>query len=102
MPPVQLMRIMLMLLTLFFAHFLGRVYARLRRDRLPWTKGLTWVLRTAVGMFAVLWTGGLDTIGVATMLLGAASLAAGVGVEYRPRKHEEIHLFDDRDQGKKS
>ncbi len=91
--PVQPVRILLLLLALFFAFFLGRVGARLHRRRLPYTKAVTWVLRLLVALGAIWWTRGLDAIAIAAILLSAGSIAAGIYVEGHPRKPEEIHLF---------
>ena len=84
---------MLGLLALFFAHFLGRVGARLHQQKQPYAKALTWFLRTAVALFAVLWTRGLDAVSIVTLALAALSFAGGIYVEMRPHHTEEIHLF---------
>jgi len=96
--PLQLIRIILMFLALFFAHFLGRVIARLRRQKLPYTKGLTWLFRTTVALFGIIWMRGFDLLSILALLLCAAALAAGIWVENRPRKVEEIHLFSNEDR----
>ncbi len=96
--PLQLIRILLVFLALFFAHFLGRVIVRLRRQKLPYTKALTWFLRTTVALFGIIWMRGVDLLSVLTLLLCAVAVAAGIWVESRPRKVEEIHLFSDEDR----
>jgi cytochrome c oxidase assembly factor CtaG len=91
--PIQLLRVVLGILAVFFAYALGRVAARLHRQNQPYSKALTWVLRVAVCVLAVFWRRGLDAISMATLALAAVGIAAGVLVEQRPRHTEEIHLF---------
>jgi hypothetical protein len=93
MVPVQLLRVVLGLLAMFFAYALGRVGTRLRREGQPMRKALAWVLRTAVALGAVVWVRGMDLVGVAILALAALSLAAGILIESRPAKVEQIHLF---------
>ena len=78
---------------MFFAYALGRTLARLHRLRQPLSKALTWILRTVVAVFAILWTGGFDLLGVMLLVLACATLYAGVYFEMRPRKVEQTHLF---------
>jgi hypothetical protein len=100
MRPAQLhfIRIVLLLLAVFFAHFLGRVIARLRRHKLPCTKAITWFLRTAVALFGIVWIRGFDLLSIVALVLCAAAVAAGMWIENRTRKVEEIHLFPDDDR----
>ncbi len=91
--PIQSLRLLVGVLGMFFAYSLGRMATRLRRQGLPMAKAVTWILRTAVVIFALLYGRGFDAIAVAMLCLIAASLAAGVYVETRPRKVDEIHLF---------
>jgi uncharacterized membrane protein YoaK (UPF0700 family) len=91
--PIQLLRVALGILAVFFAYALGRVAARLHRQNQPYSKALTWVLRVAVCVLAVLWRRGLDAISIATLALVAVAFGAGVFVEQRPKHVEEIHLF---------
>jgi hypothetical protein len=78
---------------MFFAYALGRVLIRVRRNRQPFAKAMTWVLRTAAALTALLWTRQFDAVGIVFLGLIALSFAAGVYIETRPRKTEEIHLF---------
>lgn len=87
------MRVALLLLSLFFAHFLGRAGARLHRQKQPYTRALTWFLRTAVALWGIVWTRGFDVLSIVALVLAAASFAAGVYAETRPRQTEEAHLF---------
>ncbi len=91
--PVQLLRVFLGLLAIFFAYELGRVATRLHRAGQPMHRALTWFLRTAVTLGAILWVRGFDILGILALSLVAASIATGVYVELRPRRPEEIHLF---------
>jgi hypothetical protein len=86
---------MLGLLAALFAYSLGRLTIRLRREKQPYRKALTWVLRTVVCVFAVLWQRGLDATSIATLVLVVAAFALGAYLEWRPRHVEEIHLFPD-------
>jgi hypothetical protein len=90
--PIHLLRAALCLLAIFFAFWLARVATRLRRLELPLTKALSWVLRLAVTLLGVLWSGGLDFFGILALALAAAGFALGVWVELRPRNTEEIHI----------
>ena len=78
---------------MFFAYALGRAGTRLRRQGQPMRKALAWALRTAVALGAVVWVRGLDLVGIAMVMLAALSFAAGILIESRPAKVEEIHLF---------
>jgi len=69
------------------------VGVRLHRNKQPYSKALTWVLRITLCVFAVFWRWGLDATSIATLALVAAGLALGVFIEQRPRHDEEIHLF---------
>jgi hypothetical protein len=87
---------MLGLLAMFFGYALGRVAVRLHQSGQPVAKALTWILRISVAVIAILWTGGLDTLGIVLLCLTALSVAAGVYLEMRPKRTEEIHLFPGR------
>jgi hypothetical protein len=91
--PIELLRILLGVLALFFAYALGRTIARLRRRKQPYTKALTWVLRTVVCLFGVLWNRGLDVTSIIFLALSASTFALGYFIEWRPRHVEETHLF---------
>jgi hypothetical protein len=78
---------------MFFAYELGRVWMRLRRNGQPMTKAITWVLRTAVAVFAILYTRGFDALGIVLIVLIVLALAAGAYMEMRPRRVEDVHLF---------
>ena len=91
--PVQPLRILVGLLGTFFAYALGRALVRLHRRKQPFTKALTWILRTVVCLFAVMYTGGFDATGIAVPAAAALGLLGGAYLEWRPRHVEEVHLF---------
>ncbi len=90
------LRLLLGLLALFFGYFLGRVATRQRRQNLPQSRTITWLLRTVVCLAGVLWSRGLDVVSIVFLVLTAASIGTGVYLESRPRHIEETHLFPDR------
>ena len=92
---MQFLRLVVGMLGVLFAYSLGRSVTRLRRNKQPVAKALTWFLRTAAALLAILWTGGFDALGIVLLSLIALSCAAGVYLEKRPRKAEEIHLFNE-------
>ncbi|MGD0200163.1 MAG: hypothetical protein ABSD27_05360 [Bryobacteraceae bacterium] len=92
--PIQVFRVALGMLGFLFAFSLARYGVRLRRAQQPLTKALTWFLRTAVTVTAILWTRGPDAVGVVLMSLIALSFAGGIYTELHPRKPTpEVHLF---------
>jgi hypothetical protein len=86
--PFGLLRGMLGLLCLFFAHFLGRSWIRFRRGSEKISRLIAWTLRTVVTLLGVLWFRPLDAFAIVVIVLGAVSLAAGLFLEWQP-KHEE-------------
>jgi hypothetical protein len=91
--PIQLLRVLLGLLAMFFAYALGRAATRLHNAGQPIARAFTWLLRTVVSLGAILWTRGFDLVGIAMIALSAATLGAGVYVESRPHHSDRIHLF---------
>jgi len=86
---MDLLRVVLGLLCLFFAHFLGRSIVRVRRGQ--GARSLYgWLIRTAIAGGAISWRRGLDDIAIAVFTLAAASLAVGVWDEQRPKKQEDL------------
>ncbi len=94
--PIQLLRIFLGLLAVFFAYELGRMATRLRTAGQPMVRALTWALRTVVALGAIIWTRGFDLIGIVMIVLAVAGLGAGVYMESRPRVREDVHLFTEK------
>jgi hypothetical protein len=90
---MQFLRVLLGLLAMFFAYALGRAATRLHNAGQPIAKALSWVLRTVVALGAILWTRGFDLVSIVMIALAAASLGAGIYLESRPHRTEEIHLF---------
>jgi len=96
--PIQALRVALGLLGMLFAFSLARFGTRLRLAKQPLTRALTWFLRTAVTVTAILWTRGPDALGIVLMSLIALSFACGIYVALHPRKPAEaIHLFPEKD-----
>ena len=87
--PVDFLRVVLGLLCLFFAHFLGRSIIRVRRG-LPARSLYGWLIRTGIAAGAILWHRGLDGVAIAALTLGAASLVVGAWDEQRPKKQEDL------------
>lgn len=87
--PLGLVRLLIGLIALFFAHFLGRSAARLYEGRERLERTLIWVLRTSVALAAVVWGGGLDALAIATLALCGAAFGAGCYSEVRPRAAPE-------------
>ena len=84
-----MLRVLLGLLCLFFAHFLGRSIVRVRRGQRARSL-YGWLLRTVITAGAILWHRGLDTIAIAIFTLAAASLVVGVWDEQRPKDQEDL------------
>jgi hypothetical protein len=87
--PVDILRVVLGLLCLFFAHFLGRSIVRVRRGQRA-RSFYGWLIRTAITGGAILWRRGLDGIAIVAFTLAAASLVVGVWDEQRPKKQEDL------------
>lgn len=86
--PIDLLRGVLGLLCVFFAHWLGRSVARVRRGERP--GGLfRWTVRTVLTGLAVAWRYGMDGIMIAVLIGAAASAALGAWLEWRPPEPEE-------------
>ena len=81
------------LLAMGFAYRLGRAATRLHNAGQPMTRALSWVLRTVATVGAILWVRGFDPIAIVVLAAATASLAAGIYMESRPHRTEEIHLF---------
>lgn len=85
--PIDLLRAVLGLLCVFFAHWLGRSAARARRGG---KHGLfRWTVRTVLTGLAVAWRYGLDGVMIAVLLGAAASAGLGAWLESRPPKPGE-------------
>ena len=88
--PLDILRAVLGLLCVFFAHFLGRSIVRLRRGLQRPRNFYGWLIRMAIAGGVILWRRGFDAISIATLVLAAASLALGVWDEQRPKKQEDL------------
>jgi hypothetical protein len=89
--PISLdaMRVLLGLLCLLFAHFLGRSIIRMRHGQGARSM-YGWLIRMAIAAGGMVWHRGLDGIAIAAFTLSAASLAAGAWDEQRPKKQEDL------------
>jgi hypothetical protein len=87
--PLDLLRVVLGLLCLFFAHFLGRSIVRVQRGQPPRSL-YGWLVRTLIAGGAVIWHRGLDTVAIVILTLTAASLVIGAWDEQRPKKQEDL------------
>ncbi|MCX6618915.1 MAG: hypothetical protein NTZ98_22805 [Acidobacteria bacterium] len=85
-----LFRALVGLLALFFAHYLGRSAAGLHQRREVRARTITWALRTAVCVGAVVWGRGLDALSVVVLLLTAVSVGSGIRRQLRPPKDEGL------------
>ena len=83
------MRVVLGVLCVFFAHFLGRSVVRVRRGR-PARGMYGWILRLTIGGAALMWRSGLDTLAIVMFTMSAAALVIGVWDEQRPKKEEDL------------
>ena len=86
---VEPFQVLLGLLGVFFAHFLGRSGVRLARRQAARARFIAWLLRTAACLYAVVWFGGFRLVSIVVLALAALSLAWGVFDEYRPKKEPE-------------
>ncbi len=98
MPSLYFLRVVLLMLGLFFSFMLGRVGTRLHLEGQPYRKATRWILRVVLVEVAMVWRRPLDLISILGVSLSVACFLVGVRMELHPRKEEEIHLFDkDRD-----
>ena len=93
---MDVLRVFLGLLCLFFAHFLGRSLVRVRRGS-SMRSLYGWLLRTILAAGAILWRRGLDTVAIVIFTISAASLAIGYWDEQRPKEQEDLtkEIFGD-------
>ncbi len=87
--PIELLRAVLGLFCLFFAHFLGRSIVRVRRGA-PHRGLYGWLIRFMIAAGVLLWRHGVDTMAIAVFTLSAASLVIGAWDEQRPKKQEDL------------
>ena len=88
--PLDMLRGILGLLCLFFAHFLGRSILRVSRGQQRSRHLVGWLLRTLICVGGVLWNRGVDTMAIVIFTLAAASLVIGAWDEQRPKKQEDL------------
>jgi hypothetical protein len=88
--PLDILRVILGLLCIFFAHFLGRSIVRVRRGLQRPRNLYGWLIRFIITAGAILWRRGFDVISIVVFVLAAASLALGVWDEQRPKRQEDL------------
>jgi hypothetical protein len=88
--PLEILRVAVGLLLLFFAHFLGRSIVRVRAGRQQPRSVVGWIVRTLIAVFLILWRRGFDSISIAALALAAAALALGIWEESRPKRQEDL------------
>ena len=95
--PINLLRSLLGVLGLFFAHMLGRAMVKTRREKVPKRILYTWILRTAVALGGVCYSG-IDVVSILAIVLMAASFALGVRVALHPPAAENLTdtIFPDK------
>jgi len=90
MVPLNIIRAVLGLLTIFFAHFLGRALVYSFERRSPRVRLGPWLIRFALALGAIIWSGGLDTTAVVTLVLATAAGGYGAWRQARPQKTEDL------------
>jgi hypothetical protein len=84
---LELMRILVGGLSVFFAHFLGRTVVQVSQGKKRRRPLYTWALRFVLSLVAVSYWG-VDRVALIVIVLDLAAFAAGWWDEWRP-KHEE-------------
>lgn len=90
MVPLAIVRAALGLLTVFFAHFLGRATVRAIERRGPRGRLVPWLIRFVLALGAIIWSGGLDKTAVITLVLAAGAGGYGAWQEAHPRPPEDL------------
>lgn len=88
--PYAPLRVIVGLLCVLFAHFLGRTAVRMMQGHSRQSVLVSWTLRTGVAAAAVLWHVGLDRISIGMIVLSVLACAGGAYLELRPKYHEEL------------
>lgn len=94
------LRIVLGLMCVAFAHLLGRSLARSSRAARRGLGPASWALRTLLAGAAITWRAGLDALTALVYLLAAIAAATGYYLERRPPKPPEDltkQMFADRE-----
>jgi hypothetical protein len=89
----QLVRLFLLLLSLFFAHFLGRTIAQVRQGAKKRSALTTWILRLSITFLGIAWGRHFDWMLILAVVLSALSLAWGMHAQrHPPQADEKLHL----------
>jgi hypothetical protein len=84
-----LLRLVLGLMCVVFAHFLGRSLTPKPQASRRGLGPASWALRTLLAGAAVTWRAGVDTLAAVVFALAVLSAAAGFYLETRPPKPPE-------------
>jgi len=87
---MPLLRALIGLLAIFFAHYLGRSAVGLVQRRETRARTISWALRTTVCVLAVFWHYGPDTLALIVFVLVVLSLLSGVWAQLHPPKDEGV------------
>ena len=87
--PLELLRALLGLLSVFFAMMLGRSGAAVFRRQGRRSRMYGWLIRLVVTLFAIEWRRNLDALMIAVIVAVVLAAAVGVWMELRPRQEEE-------------
>jgi hypothetical protein len=87
--PLELLRALLGLLSVFFAVMLGRSGAAVFRRQGRRSRMYAWLVRLAITLFAIEWRHNVDALMLAVIVAVVLAAAGGVWIELRPRQEEE-------------
>lgn len=85
-----LLRIIVGVFCIAFAHFFGRSVIRFEQGKERQSRMLAWALRTIVTGAAASWRSWFDITTIAVWSLAVLSLAAGIYDEWRPKREENL------------
>lgn len=88
--PIPLVRVALGLLTVFFAHFLGRAVMRVCRRREAGSRLTPWVIRFVLALGAIVWSGGWDWVALLSVTGALAAGGYGAWSERHPPEPEDL------------
>jgi hypothetical protein len=88
--PVEFLRGVLGVLSLFFAYMAGRTYMGVRKGRVKLSRFYAWLLRTVLCSLALGLRHNVDTTALAVWTVSALLFAAGVWEGGREKKPEDL------------
>ncbi len=89
-PSFLLLRVIVGVFCVAFAHLAGRSIIRLQQGRERQSRTIAWGLRTIITGAAASWRSWFDMTTVVVWGLAMAALAAGLYDEWRPKREEEL------------